>query len=93
MGLPEIVSQQEWVSARTSLLTAEKEMTRARDALIAARRRLPMVQVTKDYRFQGPDGAAQPGGSVRGPQPADRRALHVRPRVGGRLLELHRRGR
>ena len=56
MSLPEIVSPAEWVTARTSLLDAEKELTRARDALVAARRRLPMVEVTKDYRFTGPDG-------------------------------------
>ena len=31
---------------------------RARDALNAARRRLPMVQIDKDYSFEGPDGKA-----------------------------------
>ena len=56
MALPEIVSQQEWTAVRTELLQAEKEMTRARDALTAARRRLPMVEVTEDYRFRGPEG-------------------------------------
>ncbi|HEY3728661.1 MAG TPA: DUF899 domain-containing protein [Solirubrobacteraceae bacterium] len=58
MSLPEIVSHDEWVSARTHLLEREKELTRARDALVADRRRLPMVEVTKDYRFEGPDGDA-----------------------------------
>jgi len=56
MSLPEIAPHEEWLTARTSLLEAEKEMTRARDALSATRRRLPMVAVDKDYRFQGPDG-------------------------------------
>ncbi len=56
MSLPEITSPEQWLTARTSLLEAEKEMTRARDALSAARRRLPMVAVSKDYRFDGPDG-------------------------------------
>jgi predicted dithiol-disulfide oxidoreductase (DUF899 family) len=56
MGLPEIVSREEWVAARKQLLEREKELTRARDALVADRRRLPMVRVEKDYRFQGPDG-------------------------------------
>ena len=37
-------------------MTREKELTKARDALSAARRRLPMVRVEKDYRFTGPDG-------------------------------------
>jgi predicted dithiol-disulfide oxidoreductase (DUF899 family) len=38
------------------LLTREKELTRARDALNASRRRLPMVRMAKDYRFVGPAG-------------------------------------
>jgi predicted dithiol-disulfide oxidoreductase (DUF899 family) len=53
---PPIVSPAEWRAARTDLLAAEKEVTRARDALAARRRRLPMVRVEKDYRFEGPDG-------------------------------------
>jgi predicted dithiol-disulfide oxidoreductase (DUF899 family) len=39
-------------------LVEEKEATRARDALAAKRRRLPMVRVDKDYAFEGPDGKA-----------------------------------
>jgi predicted dithiol-disulfide oxidoreductase (DUF899 family) len=34
-----------------------KEATRARDALAAERRRLPMVAVTRQYLFDGPDGS------------------------------------
>src|ERR1700761_562559 len=56
MSLPEIATQQEWETARRELLEREKELTRARDELAAARRRLPMVRVEKDYRFEGPDG-------------------------------------
>jgi predicted dithiol-disulfide oxidoreductase (DUF899 family) len=56
MSLPEIVSKEQWETARKELLAREKELTRARDALAAARRRLPMVLVDKDYRFEGPDG-------------------------------------
>ncbi|MDQ6730708.1 MAG: DUF899 domain-containing protein [Actinomycetota bacterium] len=56
MSLPEIAPQEDWLTARIALLEAEKEITRARDALSAARRRLPMVPVDKDYRFEGPDG-------------------------------------
>jgi predicted dithiol-disulfide oxidoreductase (DUF899 family) len=56
MSLPEIASHDEWVAARTELLEREKAFTRARDELAAARRRLPMVPVEKDYRFEGPDG-------------------------------------
>ena len=56
MSLPEIVTRDEWLAARTALLEQEKELTRRRDALSAERRRLPMVEVTEDYRFTGPQG-------------------------------------
>jgi predicted dithiol-disulfide oxidoreductase (DUF899 family) len=58
MSLPRIVSRDEWLAARKDLLAREKEMTRARDALSAERRRLPMVRVEKDYVFEGPTGRA-----------------------------------
>jgi predicted dithiol-disulfide oxidoreductase (DUF899 family) len=56
MSLPKVVSPDEWRAARVALLAEEKAMTRARDALNARRRELPMVEVTKAYRFEGPDG-------------------------------------
>ena len=31
---------------------------KASDALAAERRRQPMVEISKDYRFEGPDGGA-----------------------------------
>ena len=58
MSLPRIVSQAEWEAARHRLLVKEKAATRARDALAAERRRLPMVRVDASYVFQGEDGAA-----------------------------------
>jgi predicted dithiol-disulfide oxidoreductase (DUF899 family) len=58
MSLPQIVSPEHWLSARKALLAKEKAATRARDALNAERRRLPMVRVDKDYVFEGPDGKA-----------------------------------
>ena len=57
MSLPAVVSQEEWLRARRDLLTAEKELTRARDALSTRRRELPMVEVAKDYVFSGASGA------------------------------------
>ncbi|HZQ33589.1 MAG TPA: DUF899 family protein, partial [Mycobacterium sp.] len=57
MSRPPIVSQQQWEAARQELLVQEKELTRARDALAASRRRMPWVRIDKDYRFEGPDGA------------------------------------
>ena len=58
MNLPPVVSAEEWRSAREELLVKEKELTRARDALAAERRRMPRLAVTKEYRFEGPDGPA-----------------------------------
>ncbi len=58
MNTPPIVSPREWEAAREELLVKEKEMTRARDAMAAQRRRMPMMDVEKDYAFEGPDGRA-----------------------------------
>jgi predicted dithiol-disulfide oxidoreductase (DUF899 family) len=59
MSLPQVVSRDEWVGARKQLLAKEKELTRRRDALNTERRRLPMVEIEKDYAFTGPDGEAR----------------------------------
>ncbi|HEY3612309.1 MAG TPA: DUF899 domain-containing protein [Gaiellales bacterium] len=56
MSLPEIATRDEWMHARLQLLEREKELTRARDALNADRRRLPMVRIEKPYVFAGPGG-------------------------------------
>ena len=58
MNMPPIVSPGEWKAAREQLLVREKELTRARDALAAERRRMPRMEVEKTYRFEGPDGPA-----------------------------------
>ncbi|MER7982158.1 DUF899 domain-containing protein [Streptomyces sp. NPDC095817] len=58
MTLPEIVSREEWRAAREELLVREKAATRARDALNAARRGLPMVEIDKEYVFESGDGKA-----------------------------------
>jgi predicted dithiol-disulfide oxidoreductase (DUF899 family) len=57
-NLPRVVSHDEWLAARVELLRREKELTRLRDALVADRRRLPMVEITKDYVLEGPEGKA-----------------------------------
>jgi predicted dithiol-disulfide oxidoreductase (DUF899 family) len=51
-----IVSQDEWLAARKVLLAKEKEFSKARDQLSAARRALPWVKVAKSYVFDGPAG-------------------------------------
>jgi len=58
MNLPPVVSPTEWQAALDAHRAKEKEATRARDALAAERRRLPMVRIDKDYAFDGPDGNA-----------------------------------
>jgi predicted dithiol-disulfide oxidoreductase (DUF899 family) len=58
MNLPQVVSRGEWLSARKELLAKEKEATRARDALCAERQALPMVEIEKEYTFEGPEGPA-----------------------------------
>jgi len=56
MNRSRIVSAQEWEAARQQLLVKEKELTRARDALAAERRRMPWLAVKKNYKFEGPKG-------------------------------------
>src|SRR6202051_2947628 len=58
MNRSRIVSPQEWDAARQQLLVQEKDVTRARDALAAERRRMPWLAVEKEYEFDGPQGKA-----------------------------------
>ena len=51
-----VVSAADWDSAREQLLRQEKEFTRLRDELNAARRALPWKAVTKEYTFHGAAG-------------------------------------
>src|SRR3979409_782140 len=56
MNTPPIVSQLEWEAARQQLLVKENALARARDAVAAARRRMPWQAVDKKYEFDGPKG-------------------------------------
>jgi predicted dithiol-disulfide oxidoreductase (DUF899 family) len=58
MNTPPTVSREEWNAAWESLLVKEKQLTRARDALAAERRRMPWLAVDKEYAFEGPEGNA-----------------------------------
>jgi predicted dithiol-disulfide oxidoreductase (DUF899 family) len=58
MEMPPVVSQQEWEAAHEKMLAKEKQLTRARDAVAAERRRMPRMAVEQEYRFEGPDGPA-----------------------------------
>ena len=53
---PPIVSREQWAAEREALLVQEKAHTREGDRLAAARRRLPMVKLDKEYVFDGPEG-------------------------------------
>lgn len=53
-----IVSREAWLADRKAFLFKEKQLTHARDALNAERRRLPMVRIDKTYVFEGADGKA-----------------------------------
>ena len=56
MSLPEITTREKWLIARREFLVREKAHTRERDVLNAGRRQLPMVEITSEYTFDGPDG-------------------------------------
>jgi predicted dithiol-disulfide oxidoreductase (DUF899 family) len=55
-GRPPIVDLATWQTARDELLIREKAHTREGDAIAAARRRLPMVEVDGTVEVVGPDG-------------------------------------
>lgn len=56
LPLPRIVDVEEWADARRVLLQQEKALTRMKDSVAALRRRMPVVEVTTDYVFEGLDG-------------------------------------
>lgn len=53
-----IATRDEWLSERIELLAAEKEVTRASDAVAQKRRALPWVKIDKAYRFDTAGGEA-----------------------------------
>ena len=53
---PAIVSQSEWETSLAAITEREETVAAAIDHLAAARKRMPMVHVEHDYRFEGPDG-------------------------------------
>jgi predicted dithiol-disulfide oxidoreductase (DUF899 family) len=56
VGEFEVVSKEVWNEARKELLEEEKALMKVRDRLIAKRRRLPVTEVDRGYRFIGPEG-------------------------------------
>ena len=55
-GNPPVVDLATWQAAREELLVREKAHTRAGDAIAAARRRLPMVELDGAVEVTGADG-------------------------------------
>ena len=55
-GLPAVVDRTAWQAERDTLLLREKAHTREGDAIAAARRRLPMVEVDPTIQLLGPHG-------------------------------------
>ena len=55
-GRPPVVDMRTWQQARDELLVREKAHTREGDAIAAARRHLPMVEVDGDAAVVGPIG-------------------------------------
>jgi predicted dithiol-disulfide oxidoreductase (DUF899 family) len=55
-GRPPVVDRATWQAARDELLVREKAHTREGDAIAAARRRLPMVELDGTVEVVGPDG-------------------------------------
>jgi predicted dithiol-disulfide oxidoreductase (DUF899 family) len=51
-------TRREWLTARLSLLEAEKALTRQSDELARRRQELPWVRVDKEYRFETDEGSA-----------------------------------
>ena len=54
----QIVSREEWLTARRALLQAEKELTRRSDDVARQRQALPWVRIDKGYRFDTDSGSA-----------------------------------
>src|SRR5215510_12093361 len=53
---PPLVSQAEWDGALEAITEQEKLVADAMHDLAAARKRMPMVRVERDYEFEGPNG-------------------------------------
>jgi predicted dithiol-disulfide oxidoreductase (DUF899 family) len=51
-----VVSRDEWIAERKTLLAHEKELTRLRDQIARERRALLWVRIEKDYVFDAPEG-------------------------------------
>jgi predicted dithiol-disulfide oxidoreductase (DUF899 family) len=56
MAMPRVGTQEEWQAARSRLQAKEDMLLEAHDAVVNERRQLPMVEVTRNYVFEGSAG-------------------------------------
>ena len=56
LGDVDVVSEADWNAARAQLLAEEKALMKAKDRLVAKRRRLPVTEVDRTYPFIGTHG-------------------------------------
>src|SRR5712675_221403 len=61
-----VVSRDEWTTARKKLLVEEKELTRRSDEVARHRQELPWVRIEKTYRFETDEGSASLADLFRG---------------------------
>src|SRR5437763_3587674 len=79
IGVPKVVDRSTFQGELDALRVREKAHTREGDAIAAARRRLPMVEMDPAVRLTGPHGTVDASRRVRGPQTVDCLLLHVVP--------------
>ncbi|MDO9378415.1 MAG: DUF899 family protein [Nocardioidaceae bacterium] len=53
---PPVVTSAQWEAELADLAALEESVAAQLEGLAAARKRMPMVRVERDYRFEGPDG-------------------------------------
>src|SRR4026208_1715586 len=87
MQTPPAVTPEEREQARQKLLIREKEVTRARDALAAERRRMPWTAVEADHEVEGRPGGRSPLHPLPGAA-AGARGEFGRAAGGGSRLDL-----
>ena len=91
LGLPAVVDRATFQAELDELRVREKAHTREGDAIAAARRRLPMVEVDAEPRADRARRAGHPARRVRRAPSAHRLLLHVAPRPprGRAVRRLH----
>ena len=83
-----VVSRDEWVAERKTLLAREKELTRLRDQIARERRALPWVRIDKNYVFDGPEGRRTLADLFDGRRQLLVQHFMLAPGVGAGLQEL-----